>query len=561
MKLLKYFLLALIPLIIGSCASGARMAQSSQPVTRDSTDQKAYDHYLDGALHDFQGDFEKGLIEYYQALLYDSTSAQIYKAIARNLMRLQKYESASQYLKKAKRLDPDNKEILTYLGESYFKQNKYEKSLSYYEKLFALDPYNTSLQNNLVYLYNKLDMNQRLLEFYRKMMTYYPGDTQQAIRYALTALKLKKIDQARQVLEQVVSKDTTQLKALFVLGSLYEVNNDTAGAIRIFRKVLEKDPLFEEALSHLYNIYRAKNDWQGIQETYSKFIEQDSTNARARLILAQAYFFSEQRDLARQTLKPLLDNPDYRPAALELLGRIAFNEENLTEAENYFLSLTKENPDNQYGWIFLSTLYNRQQEYHKSIKILREALTFQPNDDDLLGMYGATLSQMGRENEALEPLEKAHRIDPDDLNTIVSLAAVYDKLNSWNKSDSLYESALREYPENALLLNNYSYSLTERGIQLDRALKMVKKALEKEPDNSAYLDTIGWIYFKIGDYQLALKYIKQATDSDDASSEVIEHLGDIYMKLGKPEEARRSWEKALEMDPDNTELKQKIQKL
>jgi tetratricopeptide (TPR) repeat protein len=131
----------------------------------------------------------------------------------------------------------------------------------------------------------------------------------------------------------------------------------------------------------------------------------------------------------------------------------------------------------------------------------------------------------------------------------------------WQKSDSLYEVSIEKHPDNSLLLNNYSYSLSERGIQLEKALSMVKKALKSEPDNGAYLDTIGWIYYKMGDYKAAQDYIKKALQLRDDNPEVIEHLGDVYYKMNLLDEARINWEKALELDPQNIELKQKIDNL
>ncbi len=176
-------------------------------------------------------------------------------------------------------------------------------------------------------------------------------------------------------------------------------------------------------------------------------------------------------------------------------------------------------------------------------------------------MYGSALDAAGQGEEALKPLEKAVQLEPDNINAIAGLAAQYDKLKMWDRSDSLYESALKKFPENALLLNNYSYSLSERGVQLRKAQQLVDRALQIEPDNGAYLDTKGWIYYRMGQFQNAYIFIKKALEQREESAEVIEHLGDVLLKLGKPDEARQYWKKALEKAPDNEALKEKIRKL
>ena len=93
-----------------------------------------------------------------------------------------------------------------------------------------------------------------------------------------------------------------------------------------------------------------------------------------------------------------------------------------------------------------------------------------------------------------------------------------------------------------------------RSENLDEALEMSKRAVGMEPQNAAYLDTLGWIYFKKGDFNAALEYIQQSVDTGDASAEVYEHLGDVYEALGDMSKAREWWEKAFELDPERTHL-------
>jgi tetratricopeptide (TPR) repeat protein len=125
-------------------------------------------------------------------------------------------------------------------------------------------------------------------------------------------------------------------------------------------------------------------------------------------------------------------------------------------------------------------------------------------------------------------------------------------------SDSLYEEALRINPEFSLALNNYAYSLSERGLQLERALGMARKALEVAPDNPSYLDTIGWIYFRLGRYRDAESFVKKAINKGEVSAVVHEHMGDIYFKLNDMDRALEHWNEALKLDGSNTQLRDKI---
>ena len=116
------------------------------------------------------------------------------------------------------------------------------------------------------------------------------------------------------------------------------------------------------------------------------------------------------------------------------------------------------------------------------------------------------------------------------MNTLSTLALTLDGLHRYQESDSLYERALMLDPKSHLIMNNYGYSLAERGLQLERALKMSLQAIEAEPNNDSYLDTVGWVYFKLGHYEEAQKDISKAIGVGGASATVYEHMGDIHIQ-------------------------------
>ena len=281
----------------------------------------------------------------------------------------------------------------------------------------------------------------------------------------------------------------------------------------------------EKTLNKLYFLHRDSDDWSGLAQTFAEVVEQDSANYRARLVLAEGYFNLGQYQQVRQLLNPLLAHESYREQA----------------------------------WEFLAVLYLQSQQYQECIALLQEALEVVPENKRLLFIYGSALQQTNRDREALQPLKKAYKLDPEDYNTIITLGLAFDNLKLYAPMDSLYEAAIKFFPDDALLLNNYSYSLSERGLQLRRALEMAQRAVEIEPDNGAYLDTIGWIHFQLGNYHIALQYIERAIAYREESPVVIEHLGDIHFKLGNPEKAKTYWRQALDKDPGNETLRDKLQ--
>ena len=208
-------------------------------------------------------------------------------------------------------------------------------------------------------------------------------------------------------------------------------------------------------------------------------------------------------------------------------------------------------------WFFGSSLFE-QGKYDKLLEVMEQAQKVIPNDFRFYLLQGLALTRMDKQEDAVEPLQKAYKLNPKDLNTLSTLALTLDGLHRYQDSDSLYEEGLKLDPKSALLLNNYGYSLAERGLQLKRALEMSKQAITAEPDNSAYLDTYGWIFFRLEDYVNAALFIEKSIATGKASAVVHEHLGDIYLKLGRKEQAMELWKKSLEMDSKNEAVKEKI---
>jgi tetratricopeptide (TPR) repeat protein len=232
------------------------------------------------------------------------------------------------------------------------------------------------------------------------------------------------------------------------------------------------------------------------------------------------------------------------------------NRQQFERARQEFKRVLTISSNNFWGWLFTGISLVQLDSLENSLPCLEKALEMMPEDP--LGNYylGSVLTQMNRSKEAIPYLEKALSIRPTWISAMSALAGAYDNLKEFTISDSLFQSVLKLEPDNALVLNNYGYSLSERGIRLVDALQMAKKALEKDPENGAYLDTVGWIYFKMGEYDKALPFIEKAFTKRTDSDVVGNHLETVYEKLGMKEKARATREKTINQNQEKTETLQ-----
>jgi tetratricopeptide (TPR) repeat protein len=191
----------------------------------------------------------------------------------------------------------------------------------------------------------------------------------------------------------------------------------------------------------------------------------------------------------------------------------------------------------------------------------KQAIQNVPQDPILLYMLGNAYLSSRQYEKAEEHLKEASTLParrPLKTNIFGSLADTYAGLEKWDSAFEYYQKAIELDTQNPVIYNNYAYYLSQQEQLLPKAEELALRALEFSPNNTSFLDTVGWIYYKQGQLQKAQKYIQQAVNSADPSADILEHMGDVLLKLDKPNEAKKWWQKALEKDSAKTHLKDKI---
>ncbi|CAN5676419.1 hypothetical protein BH18ACI1_BH18ACI1_05630 [soil metagenome] len=167
-------------------------------------------------------------------------------------------------------------------------------------------------------------------------------------------------------------------------------------------------------------------------------------------------------------------------------------------------------------------------------------------------------SQAKRGKEAIEAANQAFQSAQGDqrrqLAAKVTLATAQQMAGDYKSAEETLREVLKKSPENPVALNNLGYFLAERNEKLNEALDLIQQAVKIAPTNSYYLDSLGWIYFKLGKLDEAEKYLKDALRFDASSATINEHLGDVYQKQGKLDLAKSAWQKALNLTSDAEEI-------
>jgi len=193
-------------------------------------------------------------------------------------------------------------------------------------------------------------------------------------------------------------------------------------------------------------------------------------------------------------------------------------------------------------------LLGENQQAEEAAKLLQPDLKGKPSDRDVYLNLAQTYERSHLYKEAETAAHKAESLaeEPRENETAwLLLGAIYERQKQFDKAEDEFKKILAVNPKNAIVLNYYGYMLADRGIRLEEAQDMIQRALEQDPYNGAYLDSLGWVYFRQGKYEDAEISLRKAADREQHDPTIRSHLGDVYAKQGRMEQAAVEWEKSL----------------
>jgi tetratricopeptide (TPR) repeat protein len=434
-----------------------------------------------------------------------------------------------------------------------------------YEQIVRIDSSDRAIQMNLARLY-QIHAPAKAVGLYETILRRFgpEGDVLAQLAQLYTGAG----DHAKAIgaLSELAAMEPSNLEVRKALGDVYLRQDSVDAGLKVFRELAELRPDDLEVRAAIAHSYLLKQDYEkAAAEFESVFKGGDSLSADDQVRFGQVFVSFVQEDSAVAPYAEKLFHTirerfpgDWRP--YWYLGALANTAGDDSAALGYFgkvRELAEWNPD---GWVGVASVYYDAGKFSEAIGVLNEAKKFVPDEFRVHFLLGIAYQRNGQRVEAASALERAVQINEQNVDALSALALVYDELGQKAESDSVYERGLRIDPGNHLLLNNYSYSLAERGIQLERALKMAESAVSQQPENQSYLDTYGWIYYRMGKYAEAREYINKAILLGSTSAVIHEHLGDIYYKLSDTSRAMEYWKKALEYDPSNRDLSEKIRR-
>ena len=485
------------------------------------------DHLLLGRLYRLNNDLQKAESELKIAVKLDPDSEEAVTTLA----LLYTDEGDTAHALQVLSAVPDtgrSAKLYAALGATYEQRKDYKNAIDAFRHAIQLDRDNLDAIRGLAE--NLLNDGQidAALDQYKVIADANPEDAQTYLRISEIYRRQGKYDQALDSLKKAQDMVPDALEVPYNIAVVYEAQGRYDDAIKILQDLLKKtekpDSSYSQAdrnnrgifIERLGMVYRDQENYPAAVEAFRKMIPLGDDNAKTG--------YQDVIDTYREAKQW----PQATAVAKEAVQKM---------------------PEDHELRMVLDAQLADTGDPEKPLADVRSLLTGKAEDREVYVRLAIMYTRLKRWSDAEESLNKAELLStkPDDKEYIYFLrGSTYEREKKYDEAEAEFKKVLANNPQSAVTLNYLGYMNADRGVQLEESLNQIKLAVSLDPTNGAYLDSLGWAYFKLGKYDLAEESLNKASLRMGSDPTVQDHLGDLFQKTGRLKLAAAHWERALE---------------
>lgn len=506
------------------------------------------DHLLLGRLYRLNNDLQKAEGEFKTAVKLQPDSEEAVTTLAYLYNELGDTKRATEVLSSVPKNGRSAK-LYSALGYTYEQQKQYKNAVDAYRHAIELDRDNLDAIRGLAENLLNDGQSDAALEQYKVIADANPEDAQTYIRIAEIYRKQGKFDLALEHLKKAESMVQDSIEVPYNIASIYQSQGRYDEAVPIMRELLKKTEKADGAysgssksnravfLERLGTIYRDQGNYASASETFRQMIAlggDDNIERGYQQVIdtwREAKEWQKATDVAKEAVAKV-------PHSRDLKMVLAAQQADTGEAD-------------------------------KALKDVRAMLKGTADDRQIyitLAQMNTRLRRFGDAEQALDKAEQLSTKDDDKEYVWFLRGSTFEREKRYAEAEEQFKKVLSNDPQHASALNYLGYMLADQNTKLEEAIGYIKQAVGLDPANGAYLDSLGWAYFRLGKYDLAEENLLKASQKINTDPTVHDHLGDLYQKTGRLKLAATNWERALtewnrtiaaEVDPTDVSRVQK----
>jgi len=527
--------------------------------------QEAEYYFTEGEKQYILEDYAKAVTNFRASAQLDTSNDVVYFKLAQIFNATKQLDAAKQSILKAIELNKDNSYYYLLAADIFTNANNLREATKYYELLISKVPgeEHTFFQLGAIYLY--LQDYENALYTYQRAEDHFGINEEASVQKQKIYLKQNRVNEAIEEGKKLIDEFPSNPKYVVMLAEVLSSNGHLNDAITLIENLLSSSNevpsirLLEEELDLAFDnpnvpisakINAVMKYMAFLPDTRLEIILPSLCDKIVAVHPNDYNGFLLQGDVYSTFLEKQLVDPkntkNYKSKAIDGYRNFVFFDESKFNVWQNLLNLELQQS------LFDSVIVHGQQ-----------ALEVFPNQAWLYLVNGVAYSNKKEWADAIFYFEEGVKRAVNNNQMLVLLYGYlgdsYHGSGNSKVSDEYYDKALLINPNNELILNNYSYYLSLRGQNLDKANEMSLKLMRINSENLAYLDTYAWVQYKLGNYEEAKRVIEKVINAKTANAENYDHYGDILFKLGEVENAKIQWIKAKKLDNSTKNIDEKIE--
>jgi tetratricopeptide (TPR) repeat protein len=493
------------------------------------------------------------------------------------------------------RLQPDSMDDHLLLGRLYRLNNDLQKAEGEFKIAVKLQPDSEEAVTTLAYLYNELGDTSRAAQ----VLSSVPSTERSAKLYSALGYTFEQQKQYKNAIDSyrhAIELDRDNLDAIRGLAQNLLNDGQTEAALQQYKVIADANPEDAQTYVRIAEIYRKQGKFDLALENLKKAGTMVQDSVEVPYNIAAIYQAQGRFDEAIPIMKDLLKKSEKadnkysngeksnRAVFLERLGMIYRDQGNNAAAVETFRQIVALGGDDnvERGYQQIIDTWREAKEWQKATDAAKEAVQKSPNSRDLKMVLASQQADMGDADKALKDVNAMLKGNDEDRQVYITLAqmntrlrrfpeaeqaldkvealstkpddkeyvwflrgSTYEREKRYADAEEQFKKVLASDPDHSSALNYLGYMLADQNTKLDEALGYIKRAVELDPANGAYLDSLGWAYFRLGKYEMAEESLLKASQKINTDPTVHDHLGDLYQKTGRLKLAATNWERAL----------------
>ncbi len=500
----------------------------------------------------------KRAVEQYQKITAaDPKDIESWLMLGRLEKVLQNSTDAMAAYKKVLDLDADNEEAMTGLATVYADLGDNKSAAELLRKIADKNPNPRSL-TSLAGVYEQLRDYPLAAEMLRRALDQQPGNSDLKHALAEDLMMADQLDEALKVYQELSAEDPKDEHSLLRISQIYRQKRDLAKAREAADKASQLDANNLEIQFNNVNLLEAEGKsgdavkiLKGILDTTAKKAYSASERTNRVLLLdklAYLYRSAEQYPAAVDTFKQVGEvDPDSAPRAEAEIVATYREAKDFSKAEAVADAAYKKYPNERVVVAEHASLLADMGKIDQAAAETRKLMDGKNDRETYLTL--AQIYEKGKNfGEMAKMLDEAERLsnsNEEKIAVIFLRGAMFERMKNLPSAETEFRKVLALDPDNAGALNYLGYMLADRNVRLEEARDLIAKALDKEPNTAAYLDSLGWVYFRLNRLTEAEEKLREALMSMSRDPTVHDHLAEVYFREGKIREAITQWQNSL----------------